>query len=648
MRRLHLPIVANGVAVTIPRLELTQAVQNAALSVPLVAGRPTVARVQVVSASAASNLSVTLAATRSGRALSGSPLRKSGVTAATRATPGSAQVSFLLPASWLSGGVSLTVSVHRSDGGAPLAQRLQTVTFNAVAALRLTVVPIRYEHRPTGQVYAPPTQLKFPAAVQAMFPVPRLDIQMRTPVTFRGDLTADDGAADRFEWERLFDQIATLKEADGAPPSTVYLGIIPSSALAEHRFYLAGLGGGQRVAVALDEQLVVPHELGHTLGRAHSPCGGAGGVDPLYPHVNGTIGAYGYNTTTGAFYDPVQTTDLMSYCEEWVSDYTYAGMLTNQAALVADAPALTAQEAAAAQAGGGSLLVRAHLPAGSAATGSRTVVEILPTYHLAVPPAAPVPGGDYAVALLAADGRELAVWPVALLEAAEYDVHIRSLRARLPLPDEPVAAVEIRERGVPVASRPLQSAVETMDVAGAHPAPGAAVEGDALVVQNPAQQPMLVRMISPSGATTLALDLVEAEARFPLAELPGGAHTVELVSADARALHPLNTATAPAGAPDSGALPLVLPDRPPVLTLAPVSGPAGRSIVLPAVVWDPEGAPLSTVQWRVDGAPAGEGPLLHLEVGDRPMRIEAQVSDAAGQTAHGSLLVTPVTDEPAP
>lgn len=76
----------------------------------------------------------------------------------------------------------------------------------------------------------------------------------------------------------------------------------------------------------------IAHELGHNWGRHHAPCGGPSGIDPGYPYPGGAIGAYGFNLATGIIQD-AGLPDVMSYCHpEWVSDYTYEGVMNYRAA----------------------------------------------------------------------------------------------------------------------------------------------------------------------------------------------------------------------------------------------------------------------------------------------------------------------------
>jgi hypothetical protein len=77
------------------------------------------------------------------------------------------------------------------------------------------------------------------------------------------------------------------------------------------------------------------HELGHTYGRGHANYCGAGG-GPAYPYASGRISPsltgntalYGFDISTRAIYPPTWK-DLMTYCDwEWMSDFTYEGLMT--------------------------------------------------------------------------------------------------------------------------------------------------------------------------------------------------------------------------------------------------------------------------------------------------------------------------------
>jgi hypothetical protein len=137
--------------------------------------------------------------------------------------------------------------------------------------------------------------------------------------------------------------------ANDAPPSAVYYVALVAPAGSFGEYCAGGCYAGvaplnetntpfQRASVvvwygATRSGWTALHELGHTHGRAHVPCGGVSGADPEYPYADGVIGVWGFDQRVGEFLSPTRH-DFMSYCgDEWVSDYTYAAMAARVRAL---------------------------------------------------------------------------------------------------------------------------------------------------------------------------------------------------------------------------------------------------------------------------------------------------------------------------
>lgn len=621
-RTIYLPIVSSAAAgdVKVAAIEVTQAVQTAEMTVPLVAGRPTVARVYLGAAGRTyTNLTVTLSGTRNGTPLAGSPLRTIGMTA--RASYSrllrSDSANFLLPASWLSGDVTLTANVAFASGTDAHPGdnvRRMGVSFRSVAPLEITIVPVRYVHLPSGQTYAPPTSFAFLSGVQSMFPVPSLRVRVRSAITFRGDVTFDSGVARIEPWQQLLSLIMALKKSDGAPDRTVYIGVLPGAVIAEHKAYLAGIGSSARSVVGFDIGLILAHEMGHGLGRRHAPCGSPAGVDPSYPYSGASIGVVGYNTARNTIYDPASTTDLMSYCEEWVSDYTYVGMLNDQVAIAGNQAAIAANPVAAP-----ALFVRATLDAQGAVT-------IAPVYSLDAPLSALPVSSRYQVNYVSAEGQVVSSYPVALVEAEEHGLTARVIDAMLPRPQVSISEVQILADGALVARRPVGTG-----------AASPSVSLEAMTLQVESNSPAIVRRITANSIETLAVD-AQGAMEFDTASLAGGPGVLEIVPADV--------------VPGAGAAaisePLILPDALPDIRINGLSAaPLGEGYVIDGYAYDPEDGTLE-IEWAVGGVVTSHGPLLQIETLAGPLTVEAHARDSAGHQATSRLLVSPVAPPPEP
>ena len=156
---------------------------------------------------------------------------------------------------------------------------------------------------------------------------------------------------------------------------------------------VAGIGYvGGKTAIGWDKNgadQVAAHEWGHNWGRSHAPCGNPPGPDANYPYAGGAIGVYGLDVAAHALKPPTFT-DLMGYCNnEWISDYTYMGVL--------DCRETQPDVAAAfAQAMQPCLLVWGRIENG------QPVLE--PAFQIVTRPRLPSRAGPYSVEGRAADG----------------------------------------------------------------------------------------------------------------------------------------------------------------------------------------------------------------------------------------------------
>jgi hypothetical protein len=182
------------------------------------------------------------------------------------------------------------------------------------------------------------------------------------------------------------------------------LGYVPSSPSSS--FYYRTAIGWDKTSGYSDGGLfpeVFTHEVGHNMGRPHSPCGSVASSDPAYPHAGGYIGVWGYDSGFNALHSPFTDKDIMGYCTpNWVSDYVYkqildfrngtGGFLTVGAE---DAPAPKSQTPVR-----DCLLVRGILHGDGR-------VELLPAFRTATRPSGQAGPADYLLKGLDATGTTL-------------------------------------------------------------------------------------------------------------------------------------------------------------------------------------------------------------------------------------------------
>lgn len=643
---LFLPLVSIGGGapdLTIAGIEITQSVQTATNSVPLVAGRPAVARIYAVSDAEepVAGVTVTLAATRAGAPLPGSPLRVGPKGVGRTAARGDYGASFnvLLPQEWLSGSVTLVATVDAERAVAEPNEANNSarasLSFAEVPPLEIVLVPVRYTHTPSGRTYPPPARDTVSDWVMRSYPASAVRVSFHAPLDYAGDLSGGQG------WEGLLERVTDLKLADGAPVRQVYYALVPTQG-AEPWFYggVAGIGWvGLRAATSLEfgpgledkTGRIAAHEIGHNLRRYHAPCGTSGDARQPFPYDGASIGAqvYGLDIAAGRVWPPESSRDVMSYCTpQWISDFTYTALYSEQRLIGAAAT-------------GDGLLVRAELDAAGG-------VSLLPAYALAGAAITPA-GGEYAVELLDAAGAPLARHTVgaALAEApgvldapggaGEASAPMRRISAVVPLPSAPVAAVRIVRAGAVLAAQTLRLA--TKDTAGtesrsasfARPSVSS-VAGNVLTLRwSPADAPALVRYTHDGARwTTLGIDVVGGALDVDLAALPGGAGRFEVT--------PAGGASVAVALPKSAG---AQRDRAPA---AWISGPAEVRAGEPALLYghaaDPEDGALDGLAWEIDGAPAGAGavlPLSALAPGGHTITLSA--ADSAGQRAVAALTI---------
>jgi len=224
--------------------------------------------------------------------------------------------------------------------------------------LRVVLVPFVYNADGSGRL--PPldegTLSSYRGFFAGMFPNTVLDMTVREPVVYNRSITAGGGG-----WDTWLDTLVELRESDDPPANTYYYGFAaPANSFGAYCAggCVAGLGFvpdaaeaalRASVGIAFTDDIGVytaMHEVGHTLGRPHAPCGGPAGVDPNYPYQGASIGDWGYDRSHRKWKDPGIYTDIMGYCnQQWISDYTFNKVFRRLKAVNAEIAAVATENA---------------------------------------------------------------------------------------------------------------------------------------------------------------------------------------------------------------------------------------------------------------------------------------------------------------
>ncbi|WP_420635251.1 Ig-like domain-containing protein [Candidatus Palauibacter sp.] len=369
-------VVANpeSVALSVPTAYVTQATQSREGEVPLVAGRRSLLRVfatadEVNSFRAAARATFFRGEAETHRVALEPPT--GGIPLEVDESRLGRSFNAIIPGHVLEPGLSLVVEMD-PDGTVPLtsesqprfpAQGRYDLGVRDVPPLHMTLVPVQYHTEANRDVN--PGVADFAAELVAaasgagsalarsvlrytrtVLPIGDLSLALREPYFTWAD-TTEAGVAG------LLGEIELLRTMEAKDDNEYYSGIFGVPAPRSRHpdaFWIDGLGllrgrttltashgADGRLQKAGRLELVFAHELGHNLGRPHTPCDDPltdpGRVDDDYPWANGTIGMWGHDfgdeegLGLGHLFDPEGYKDLMSYCyPQWISDYSFTEM----------------------------------------------------------------------------------------------------------------------------------------------------------------------------------------------------------------------------------------------------------------------------------------------------------------------------------
>ncbi len=182
------------------------------------------------------------------------------------------------------------------------------------------------------------------ARLTALFPSTSVETSLAPPVTLNYAMDGD-GAG----WDDALEDLYALREQAMPPHDVFYYGMLaPSTSFDDYCTGTSCIVGYSNVAIASDEDsrgsigvTVFPdgsgadeawdtlaHELGHAMGRKHSPCDVDGPTDRTFPYPAGDLGmVYGFDFDEMKLIRPTLFYDIMGYCAPfWTSDYTYRAL----------------------------------------------------------------------------------------------------------------------------------------------------------------------------------------------------------------------------------------------------------------------------------------------------------------------------------
>ena len=298
--------------------------------------------------------------------------------------------------------------------------------------LRVHFIPVRLTQRnnATGNVTGS-NAANYLTATRLWMPTDGIVHTLDQVYISNDDLTEHDG------WVDLLSDLNAKRTAEGATDQ-YYHGIVPRFSgirYAGIAYVNTSPSASRRTAISWDALPgaagTVAHELGHNMGRRHSPpdpnnpsaCQTPSGVDLDYPYPTGIIGQPGYDIVGNQLVSATQNYDYMGYCSpRWTSDYTYGALVSWRRAdprgTFSDGALVAAAGGSGALAGGtggnGQSLLSGTPQGASAGTGlllwgqtGPGGVTLNPAFHVEAPAQLPETGGPDELRGVAEDGREL-------------------------------------------------------------------------------------------------------------------------------------------------------------------------------------------------------------------------------------------------
>jgi hypothetical protein len=498
-------------------LNLTQSIQTFGNEVPLVAGRDAFLRVL-----AQANRPNTVNTPVRVRLYDGSRMVQTFTIPApadsvpTGRSDGELSTTWnlLVPGSLIRPGLGIAADVDpenavvetdEADNAFPATVPRLPVQVRQAPTLAITLVPVRQSASGLQGDVTAANSGEYLDLARRMYPLSGYDVEVHEVYTTTTPDALQPGN-ENGAWNAILGEMEALRRTEESDRS--YYGVVRIG----YASGMAGLGFiGQPIAVGYDRPgdraRIIAHELGHTWGRRHAPCGNPPGPDLEYPHPGGTIGRIGYDVEAGAI-KPRSTPDIMGYCgNPWISDYTYEGVMDFRQAAAAASDG-RAQPA---------LLVWGRIVDG------RAVLE--PAFHIVTRPALPSRPGPYAMVGMAGDGSGIFDLSFEAIEVADDERGARHFAFAVPLDESAAARLEnIRLTGPGIGMASVARSPASLRAAPAVPSVTRA-GGGVTVRWDAAAHPMVMVRDAGSGQ-------VLSFARGGEVVVPAGASGVDLVMSD--------------------------------------------------------------------------------------------------------------------
>lgn len=316
------------VTMSVSAHHLTQAVQDAMGVVPLIAGRDALLRVFVTGDRESYFQPVVEASFfRNNTLASRFVMEPEFEVMPAEVDEGRLDLSFnaTVPGSLILPGTEMVIEVdreHRVPAGPESNRRVPRLgrlplDVEVLATMELTVVPIvtaspngEDVHRWTDGMTPDSEQLHY---ARSVLPIGEIAVNVHQGFMTSADLTTASG------WSQLLGEVTLLRVTEGE--RGYYYGAVSL----DDGIATQGLGFiGHPVAAGRAHPETLAHELGHTLGLRHAPCGGAIAPDQAFPYPGGAIGVWGYDFHEERLVSASLYRDFMGYCSpSWVSDYHF-------------------------------------------------------------------------------------------------------------------------------------------------------------------------------------------------------------------------------------------------------------------------------------------------------------------------------------